>query len=244
MNASGDPTRAVALAIVEGALVPGGKPFPLSHPGGEVEAVDAATFDRLADPRFVALRDAEGHTDRRVVLCDPSGGGILRRLFGRRVRPARWMTEPVEGRRIVLFSNAATELMSDRARATYPRMRQIADELRGAGIDLPMLVKLGYRVDGAGGDDRDREHMWFEVHDLGDREIDATLMNQPFDIAAMRQGDRGRHSVDLLTEWAIMTPFGPINPRNATALRMIRSDPDAVLRLIAEHRGAQKEING
>ena len=60
--------------------------------------------------------------------------------------------------------------MSDRARATYPRMRQIAVELSEAGIDLPMIVKLGYRIDG--GKEKDREHMWFEVHDLGERTVE------------------------------------------------------------------------
>jgi uncharacterized protein YegJ (DUF2314 family) len=241
INASGDPTRAIALAIVEGAIKAGGEPFPLSHPNGEVQAVDAATFDRNADQRYVRLREAEGHTDRRVVMCDAQGG-FFSRLFARKIRPARWMTEPVEGRRVVIFSNAATDLMSDRARATYPRMRQIAAELSEAGIDLPMIVKLGYRVDD--GDEKDREHMWFEVHSLGDGKIDATLMNQPFGIARMKPGDRAQHPVDLLTEWAIMTPFGPINPRNTTALRMIRSDPQKVYHMLQKHRKAQEGNDG
>jgi uncharacterized protein YegJ (DUF2314 family) len=132
--------------------------------------------------------------------------------------------------------------MSDRARATYPRMRQIAAELSEAGIDLPMIVKLGYRVDD--GDEKDREHMWFEVHSLGDGKIDATLMNQPFNIARMKPGDRAQHPVDLLTEWAIMTPFGQINPRNTTALRMIRSDPQKVYHMLQEHRKAQEGNDG
>ena len=237
VSASGDPTRAIALAIVEGAITVGGKPFPLSHPDGEVQPIDAATFDRNAEERYARLRDAEGHTDRRVVLCDPQGG-FLSRLFARRVRPARWMTEPVEGRRVVIFSNDSTDLISDRARATYPRMREIASELGEAGIDLPMIVKLGYRIDD--GEENDREHMWFEVHSLGDRTIDATLMNQPFNIARMKPGERSQHPVDLLTEWAIMTPYGQINPRNTTALRMIRRDPETVLRMLQEHRRSQE----
>jgi uncharacterized protein YegJ (DUF2314 family) len=230
IEASSDATRAVAYAIAEGEIAAGAGPFELSHPGGDVQGVDAATFDRTADPKYAALRDPDGHTDRRVVLCDPVGSGWLARLFGRtKPRPARWMSRPLGEQRVIHFPSSATQLMAERARATYEYFRALHAEL--AEFELPALVKLGYEVDG--GDADDREHLWFEVHSLGDTTIDATLVNQPFRIARMQAGQRGEHPVERLTEWQIMTPLGAINPRESTAARAIRSDRESFKQLFA-----------
>ena len=47
-----------------------------------------------------------------------------------------------------------------------------------------------------------------------DDELDATLLNEPHGIARMRAGQRGRHSVEALSDWQIFTPVG-------TAMNMV-----------------------
>src|SRR5262249_3101266 len=152
-------------------------------------------------------REPADHTDNRVVLCDPVGGGFLSKLLGRgRPRPARWMTQPLGDQRVVHFTSAGTALMEQRARATFDTFRTLYDDLQE--FELPALVKLGYVIDNAD-EPTDREHLWFRVDGLpADGSIDGTLLNQPFAIARMTEGQRERHSVDLLTEWQIMTPIG------------------------------------
>src|SRR5262245_21574527 len=58
-----DPLRALAFAITEGHLAPGGGPFDLLAPKGSVRLVAAAQFDRSAPADERALRDAEGHLE-------------------------------------------------------------------------------------------------------------------------------------------------------------------------------------
>jgi hypothetical protein len=234
VSGSSDPTRALAYAILDGEVTPNGGPFELSAPGGVVEAVPAATFQRTADERYATLREAEDHTESRVVLCYPKSRGWLARLVGRsdRPRPARWMTQPLGDGRVVHFTHAGTHMMEERARATYGVFRSLMTEL--ADLSLPALVKLGYVVDGGGADAR--EHLWFEVHEAGPDAIDATLMNQPFNIARMSAGQRGRHAVDLLTEWQIMTPVGSITPRSMRAARVIRENREKFAQALAAMR--------
>jgi hypothetical protein len=89
-------------------------------------------------------------------------------------------------------------------------------------------VKLGYPTDGGG-----REHMWFLVEELGAASILATLLNEPYDVSTLQRGDRGRHAVELLTDWVIHTPLGVITPRSQVVARIVRERPDEVRAAIA-----------
>ncbi len=116
--------------------------------------------------------------------------------------------------------------MADRARKTFPVLRQVADEV--AELELPVMVKIGYVIDG--GDDDQREHLWFNVHDFGADSVDATLVNSPYWIERLNEGDRGSHSIEGLSEWTVLTPFGPINPHAFHARRLIREHREDLLR--------------
>ncbi len=90
------------------------------------------------------------------------------------------------------FSNDETALMARRARQMLPLLRDVSAEL--ADLELPVLVKLGCRIDGGG--PTDCEHMWFQVHGFEGDAVDATLINAPFRIARLQKGDRAVHSLD------------------------------------------------
>jgi hypothetical protein len=223
MGAASDVLRAIAFAIVEGALTASGS-FEAMRPGGRFEAVPVAAFNARADARARALRDDgdSSHARDRVVLCEPRGGPLTRWLRG--VQPSRFLSRPLTEQPLINFSTSASLLMAERARKTYSRLRALRDEF--SDLPLPTLVKLGYEVDGRGA--AELEHLWFEVHDLHDGEIDATLINTPFNIAHMHEGDRGRHPIRRLTAWSIMTPFGLIAPHQTSALRWLRERRDEV----------------
>jgi hypothetical protein len=230
-----DFTRAMAFAILDGHATPGTSDFEVGHPLFPMNLVPVAEFTGQAGPEAVALRDDPdgGHTEDRVVICEPGGGGRLGRMLGRTaLRPARGFGRPLPDNVVLHFSNGATELMAERARKTYPVMQEITDEL--AEFELPTLVKIGYVVDGGGPDER--EHLWFMVHEVRPDTIDATLVNQPYDISRMNEGDRGEHPVDQLTDWLILTPFGPINPHAFHARRFINADRDGFRRRVEKAR--------
>ncbi len=222
----GDVFRALAYSILGGELTPSEKEFHLAHPGGAVRLVPVPEFDAKTGGAYTELSDGEtSHRDQRSVLCDPAGG-----LLGRfkKVRPSSFLSSADTDRMVVLFSHDATAAMSMRARATISTLSSLMQEL--AEFELPTLAKIGYERDSGDGG----EHMWFSVHGIEGDSIDATLESSPFHIERMKQGDRGLHAVNQLTEWSIMSPFGRISPDNLTPLRRIREDIDGFRTMMAK----------
>jgi uncharacterized protein YegJ (DUF2314 family) len=64
----------------------------------------------------------------------------------------------------------------------------------------------------------EREHLWFQVHELQGSEVDATLLNAPYRVERMLEGERGRHSLDLLSDWAILCERGRFDADSVSEL--------------------------
>jgi uncharacterized protein YegJ (DUF2314 family) len=228
--------RVIAGNILEGDASPDSGSFTIGYPDADAELVDINAFLKNARGHGADLLRAmfdedqgvdddfnSDHLRHHAVVCEPRQSGLLKNLLGaNQPNPARFPWEE-DGIAMMYFSSDMTEVMAARARATYGVLRDMAAEFRA--FEFPVLAKLGYEVDDD--DEGGREHLWFELHDLHDATIDATLLNEPFNIAAMHEGDRGRHPVDRFTDWVIYTPFGQINPRSFTAARSVREDPEA-----------------
>jgi hypothetical protein len=227
-----DALRAVAFAILEGAVRRNTPSFRLVLPDGLVRLVDVRDFLKRAGRAAIDLRpgaDAEHNRDR-AVICDVAGGWLAR-LFGR-VTPSRILSAPFPDEMIVPFPTSCSKLMAERARGTYLQFRQLAGEF--AEFDFPVIAKLGYRVDGGAPDER--EHLWFEVNNLHDDRIDATLQSSPRGVRKMKKGQRGWHMLELLTDWAILTPLGTITPRYTAPARQIRGNREQFRQLMREAR--------
>jgi hypothetical protein len=123
----------------------------------------------------------------------------------------------VEGKHLILFSDLSTDLTATRARESLSLLEPFREEFED--LQCTALVKMGYPTDsGRGG----REHLWFEVHGMTSDRIDATLVNAPFDIAAMKVGERAERPAELVTDWAMVTPLGQLTPRSLELARKLR----------------------
>lgn len=227
-----DLLRALAFGVVEGRLAPGREPMPLVD-REQVLAVPARTFLAGTGRDHADYRASvdDEHLDGHVVVCDATSGGWLARLVGRGgPRPSRFLRGPMPDEVLIHYSTSATELMAHRARETLGVLRGAVEEL--AELDFPALVKLGLRVDGGAEDDR--EHLWFQVHGFRADAVDATLVNTPFHIAGLKEGDRGVHPLELLSDWVIFTPAGRIDPRQSRTLRFVRANLPEIREAMSE----------
>lgn len=136
--------------------------------------------------------------------------GILK---GRPRDPAVYLPT-LEDNPLLYHSKMETRRMSMLAKEHFPVLRKLvaryadfgpSDEARS---EWGFLVKLGYTVDSS----ENTEHLWFEVHAIETGEIDATLVNDPYDIERMNKGDRARHAPDLLSDWTVYSPYGSYGP--------------------------------
>lgn len=228
-----DHGRVLAFGMLAGNAKPGGTCHITST--GEVALVDAKQFQSKAASKWTAMReDDDMHRDKRVVLCEPSGK--LSRLFGKGVEPSRWLRKPLDETMLHQFTTEASLLMADRARKTFKHFRKIEEETRE--LERMVLVKIRYKIDGAGPDDMEYEHMWHEVHGMGDGSIDATLMNQPYSVSGVNAGERKEHGLEDLSDWSVMSPLGMITPRYQTPLRIFRENREEILAAFAEAREA------
>lgn len=69
------------------------------------------------------------------------------------------------------------------------------------------IAKLGLNVD-ADKAETEKEHLWFEVLSIENENITAKLLNQPYWISTLNQGDVRTYPVALLTDWIIYSPEG------------------------------------
>jgi hypothetical protein len=229
-----DPLRALAFAMLEGKISESTASFPLIIPEGAVRLVPAAEFMREASPEDRALRGMgpetnDAHNENRAVVCEPAGKGLLR---SGKPEPSRLLSKDFDDASMLAFTTAGTELMAERARGTVGVFRRLMAEFADLGVNP--LVKLGFETSQPGSN----EHLWFLVHpegaegsaaptegSAGPNTVDCTLINEPFDVAGMREGLRARQSLDRLTDWTIITPAGWITPRTQLAARQLRALP-------------------
>ena len=75
-----------------------------------------------------------------------------------------------------------------------------------------------------------REHIWFEVHSFGAEHVDATCINQPHSVPALREGQRGLHQLSLISDWTIFCPVGRFDAERVGVLVHVLDSAPAELR--------------
>lgn len=230
-----DAIRALAFMIAERKIDVHTPEVQLMWPGPTVRLVDVKEFNRRGAADARKFRDTDGHDTNRAVVCDPAPAGWLRRKF-HRWQPAALFRRPLPDGTIIGFTNGASRLMADRARRTYDVFRAIMDEM--ADMKFGALVKIAYVVDFPQ-QPGEVEALWFHVQKALPDSVDATLINKPYNIARMQEGQRSVHSLDGLYDWAIYTPVGTITPRNFAPLRYVRADRESIRKKMEEFRRTQ-----
>lgn len=67
------------------------------------------------------------------------------------------------------------------------------------------LVKLGLTVDNPESGS-EKEHLWFDVSSISNGQIEGKLLNQPYWISGLNEGDVNTYPLDVLTDWLIYSP--------------------------------------
>ena len=228
-----DIVRGIASILLDKGRAIAGQTLQAVTPHAPVHFTPVERFNRTATAADIALRDGgkdEAHNTDRVVLCDLP----VRRLWGLlpgRASPSRTLSTLDSDRIVINFPNAATKRMSERAHKTFHLFHQFSEEF--APFQVKPLVKIPWLVDG---DASRNEHLWFEVNQFFEDSVEATLLNNPHRIRALKAGDRRRHSLDRLTDWLLLTPAGNISPWNLLPVRIFRERGDEMLKAMAKRK--------
>ncbi len=223
--------RAIAFGIVEGLIKPDTADFSIASPPGRIRMVPVYEFQKKASAEDNAVRDdPDGdHAKNRSIVCDPAAG-FMTKIFGKGVRPNRWLERGYGDGTIFWMSDSASMLMARRAQGTYQMFRQLLTEFEK--FQVQGIVKSAEPTDE--GNAYGHEHLWFEIVELKADSIVGRLANTPYNIAKLQMGERYERGVESLSDWVIATPAGPITPRYTVAARLLRLHADEILQSMQE----------
>lgn len=115
---------------------------------------------------------------------------------------------------LFFISNEETERMKALARERFHFVRELAENPENR-----ILLKLGLIVDEEHREEtNDTEHIWFELRSFEEEKFKAVLLQEPYYIAAMHQGDEGYYSLEDVTDWSVSTKDFRITPNTAYLL--------------------------
>ncbi|MCM1090676.1 MAG: DUF4026 domain-containing protein [Butyrivibrio sp.] len=111
------------------------------------------------------------------------------------------------------ISNEETDRMRALARERFHFVREQAGQTGNK-----VIIKLGLLRDDSNGNPNEREHIWFELLGFEGDKFRAKLLQEPYAVASMHEGDEGVYSIDDVTDWLIYTPAGSVDPGKAYIL--------------------------
>ena len=201
-----------------------GVPLPNTrfHAGNGLPLVwlpwEAALRHVDGSPGGAADRDA-GHSGERGILFAPA------KESPERLETPRCYVRMIEADPIFYVSSAETERMQRLAVERLPSFLALQSRF-AKKRKWNFHVKLGFPADGDGDGHRychehgggAAEHLWFDVHKATAKNVDGTLLNQPYRITGLREGQRGTFDLRLLTDWAIESPRGRYTPESVLQL--------------------------
>ncbi len=79
-----------------------------------------------------------------------------------------------------------------------------------------IIVKIGLQT--GGNDPEQLEHIWFELLEIKEDKLKCKLIQEPYDIENMHEGDEAWYNVSEITDWIIYEPEFQINPGNVYIL--------------------------
>lgn len=112
------------------------------------------------------------------------------------------------------ISNEETDRMRTLARERFLYVKEQADKK-----DNKILIKIGLPIDNDDQNSDNLEHIWFELISFEGERFKAKLLQEPYDVADMHEGDEARFTVDDVTDWIIYTPEFSVTP--GTAYRLV-----------------------
>ena len=111
---------------------------------------------------------------------------------------------------IFFISNEETERMKKLAEERFHFVKEAANNPKNR-----IMLKIGLPFD----DKDNHEHIWFELIGFEGDKFKAKLLQEPYNVKDMHEGDEGVYTVQEVTDWLIYTPKFTVNPGNVYLLK-------------------------
>ncbi len=216
-----DVLRSFAFQVLDGRCTPNSRRIDLIT-GAPAQLVPWQTFIRQAPEELISLWSRVEHGGRRAVLVERQG--VSHRYSRRRFRPYHGTIETLSNA-LVEFPPTATDVMAERARATWPWLQHTLERYASAPehiskeIDAQCFVKIGMRTDARFG--FNTEHIWFRASRLSSDGVEAILESKPRGLKRLERGHTYQFERTEITGWLVRTRLGAILPHDDRVARML-----------------------
>lgn len=145
-------------------------------------------------PKFMGnKKDRDGH--------DHPSGVLYFNNEDKLVELNTWEKE-LEGNLMIMVSDEETLRMSEFASERFKHFKFIYSRHQNDD-QFYFLIKAGIEVEGENKIGSSHEHMWFEVKEVTENDFVGKLINQPYNVASMEEGETYTISLENLTDYRI-----------------------------------------
>jgi uncharacterized protein YegJ (DUF2314 family) len=143
-------------------------------------------------------------------------------LFFKRFMPPNAYGPMLWSDPLMMISEQETDRMAHLAREKLGAFIHYFNRF-GSNQSWGFYIKLGYGVD----DKRGREHLWFLVHEIDEQRVSAELLNRPYHVTDLREGDLIVADVEQMSDWNVISPLGSYNPDKISLLTKLSNAIEA-----------------
>lgn len=111
---------------------------------------------------------------------------------------------------IFFISNEETERMKELATERFNIVKEEAKKKENK-----IIIKIGLPID----DENNREHIWFELIEFDGEKFKAKLLQEPYNVKDIHEGEERWYTIEDVTDWLIYTQGFTINPGNVYLIR-------------------------
>lgn len=127
------------------------------------------------------------------------------------------LNSKLEDNPLYYYTNTQTEQMKLRARE---RFHILENAMKSHKDDYYAMIKIGLPTQDEEGntDYENLEHIWFELLEFVEDGFRALLIQKPYRVPSMKEGDEGRFTIEDVTDWIIRVDDMTIDPNTAYLL--------------------------
>ncbi|MBD3362621.1 DUF4026 domain-containing protein [Candidatus Dojkabacteria bacterium] len=150
----------------------------------------------------------ENHSRDNLVIMLPD----TKTMLGWKYKSPKELSKKLDSNPVFYITVSETKRMEELARRKFELFTQYFKKYK-KNNDWKFSVKLGFLVDN-NKDKNDKEHLWFKVVSINEENIEGKLLNEPYDIKSLHKGKNYTYTINTLTDWLIVSPFGNYTPDN------------------------------
>ncbi|SHI60359.1 hypothetical protein SAMN02745163_00466 [Clostridium cavendishii DSM 21758] len=151
-----------------------------------------------------------GDKDDRKDGAHNGPSAVLLAYDNKKIKDADYYAEIIADNPIIYINSEETDRMSAVAEERFHHFKQIFNDYKNEN-KWEFVIKVGCLIDSAKKKE-DREHLWFKVNEIKERDFLGELINEPYGIDSMKKNCIYNMMISNISDWRIYSPKESYSP--------------------------------